>query len=55
MDLIKFFFWIYGSCLLLGLIKPWWVLWWYDSANRYRVLRVYGIPFIILCLILLAR
>jgi len=29
--------------LLLGLYKPWWVLWWEDVQNRKKVILVYGI------------
>lgn len=28
---------------LLGMIKPWWVLWYLDFKNRLTVLRYYGI------------
>lgn len=28
---------------LLGMIKPWWVLWFLDFKNRLTVLRYYGV------------
>jgi len=28
--------------LLLGLIKPWLLLWWEDVQNRRKVIKVYG-------------
>jgi uncharacterized membrane protein len=28
--------------LLVGLYKPWMMLWWEDVQNRRKVLRVYG-------------
>lgn len=28
--------------LIAGLYKPWVVLWWEDSQNRRKVLKVYG-------------
>ncbi len=28
--------------LLLGLYKPWMMLWWEDTQNRKKVIRVYG-------------
>jgi hypothetical protein len=31
-----------AACMLLGLYKPWWVLWWEDVQNRKKVLLVYG-------------
>jgi hypothetical protein len=29
-------------CLLAGLLKPWMMLWWEDTQNRKKVLRIYG-------------
>ncbi|HCM75727.1 MAG TPA: hypothetical protein DIS90_05060 [Cytophagales bacterium] len=28
--------------LLIGLFKPWWLLWWEDVQNRKKILQVYG-------------
>lgn len=28
--------------LLLGLIRPWMMLWWEDVQNRLKVIKVYG-------------
>jgi hypothetical protein len=30
------------SFLLIGLIKPWWLLWWEDTQNRLKVIKLYG-------------
>ena len=27
---------------LLGMVKPWYVLWWLDHQNRLKVLKYYG-------------
>lgn len=27
---------------IVGLVKPWVVLWWSDFANRLKVLKIYG-------------
>jgi len=29
--------------LVVGLYKPWWVLWWEDTQNRLKVIKVYGL------------
>jgi len=44
-----------GLLTLLGLIRPWWVLWWHATSYRMKVLRYYGLPFVgllLLCLLL---
>jgi hypothetical protein len=28
--------------LFFGLIKPWWLLWWEDTQNRLKVIKLYG-------------
>lgn len=28
--------------LVIGMIKPWMLLWWEDTQNRRKVLKVYG-------------
>ncbi|HAH38633.1 MAG TPA: hypothetical protein DEQ87_03965 [Algoriphagus sp.] len=38
--------------LILGLIRPVIVLWFLDRFNRLKVLKIYGIPFLILSLLL---
>jgi len=47
MEFIAFFvnilFWIFLSITIIGMIKPWWVLWFLDFKNRLSVLRYYGI------------
>jgi len=37
--------------LLLGLIKPWLLLWWEDRQNRRKVIKVYGIVALIFYMI----
>ena len=29
-------------CLIIGLFKPWVMLWWEDTQNRKKVIRIYG-------------
>lgn len=29
--------------LLIGLYKPWIMLWWEDKQNRRKVIRIYGV------------
>lgn len=29
-------------CLLIGLYRPWVMLWWEDTQNRKKVIQVYG-------------
>ncbi|MCU0419496.1 MAG: hypothetical protein MUC38_07540 [Cyclobacteriaceae bacterium] len=35
--------WASSFLLLLGLFKPWVVLWWEDTQHRMKVLNVYGV------------
>ncbi|GEM_PF-2313851 len=37
-----------GFTVLMGLIQPWWVLWWTSKQNRMLVLKYYGIPWLLL-------
>lgn len=30
------------TCMIIGLIRPWIMLWWEDVQNRKKVIRVYG-------------
>ncbi len=33
------------ACLIsmvIGLFKPWWLLWWEDVQNRKKIFQVYG-------------
>jgi hypothetical protein len=46
MDFIERFF-LYMTvfsllCLLVGLLRPWVMLWWEDTQNRKKVIKVYG-------------
>ncbi|WP_017730192.1 hypothetical protein [Nafulsella turpanensis] len=40
--LAKGIFWISLFLLLLGLWRPWVVLWWLEYQNRLRVIKYYG-------------
>ena len=40
---LNILFWIFLAITLLGMIKPWWVLWFLDFKNRLSVLRYYGL------------
>jgi hypothetical protein len=37
--------------LVLGLIKPWMMLWWEDVQNRRKVIKIYGTVAILFYLI----
>jgi hypothetical protein len=39
---LQILFWIFLAITLLGMIKPWWVLWFLDYKDRMSVLRYYG-------------
>lgn len=39
---INILFWIFLSITIIGMIRPWWVLWFLDMQNRLMVLRYYG-------------
>ena len=44
--LAKFFLWLgylQLLILLIGLFRPWYVVWWEDTQNRKRVIQLYGI------------
>ena len=36
--------------LIIGLLKPWAMLWWEDTQNRSKVLKVYGSLAILFCI-----
>jgi hypothetical protein len=40
---VKILFWIFLFITAVGIVKPWWVLWFLDVSNRRSVLRYYGI------------
>lgn len=40
-------------CLMVGLFKPWVMLWWEDTQNRKKVIRIYGTATIIALVIYL--
>jgi hypothetical protein len=39
--------------LLIGLIKPWMMLWWEDVQNRRKVIKIYGSVAVVFCVIYL--
>jgi uncharacterized membrane protein len=47
MELVQLFFLLLTiACLLflvIGLFKPWAMLWWEDVQNRRKVIKVYGL------------
>ena len=51
--LLQILFWIFLTITILGMIKPWWVLWFLDYKNRLSVLRHYGLITLLLGLALL--
>ncbi|MCK5104302.1 MAG: hypothetical protein KAR17_15870 [Cyclobacteriaceae bacterium] len=50
---LNILFWIFLSITFLGMIKPWWVLWFLDFKNRLTVLRYYGAITVLLVLAIL--
>jgi hypothetical protein len=46
MDLVQLFFLLLTGAslifLMIGLYKPWTMLWWEDVLNRRKVIKVYG-------------
>jgi hypothetical protein len=34
--------WVNAGLMIIGLFKPWVVLWWEDIQNRRKVIRLYG-------------
>jgi hypothetical protein len=41
-NFLQILFWIFLAVTILGMVKPWWVLWFLDFKNRLTVLRIYG-------------
>ena len=39
---LQILFWVFLAITILGMVKPWWVLWFLDFKNRLTVLRIYG-------------
>jgi hypothetical protein len=39
---LRILFWVFLIITTLGMIKPWWVLWFLDYKNRIHVLKYYG-------------
>ncbi len=39
---LQILFWIFLTTTIIGMVKPWWVLWFLDFKNRLTVLRIYG-------------
>jgi len=40
---VNILFWIFLVITAIGMVKPWWVLWFLDVSNRRSVLRYYGV------------
>jgi len=40
---VNILFWIFLFITAIGMVKPWWVLWFLDVSNRRSVLRYYGV------------
>jgi len=36
-------FWTFLFITLVGIARPWWVLWFLDMSNRLAVLKYYGV------------
>jgi len=57
LDILKTSFLVLSLILWLitiaGLIRPWWALWWSDHQTRLKVIGYFGIPAIILSLVLI--
>jgi len=51
--IIQIAFYLFSALLLAGLIQPWWVLWWMSHQNRIKVLKYYGVPCLVLGILLL--
>jgi uncharacterized membrane protein len=47
MGIVRLFFLLLGAAslifLVIGLFRPWAMLWWEDVQNRRKVIKVYGI------------
>jgi hypothetical protein len=44
---------LFSLALLLGMYKPWMVLWFLSEKNRLKVLGYFGIPWLIILVILI--
>jgi hypothetical protein len=45
---LQILFWFFLGITFLGMIKPWWVLWFLDYKNRLSVLKYYGMITVLL-------
>ncbi len=50
---VNILFWIFLFVTAIGMVKPWWVLWFLDVSNRRSVLRYYGIIVLLLGAVIL--
>jgi len=50
MDVVTFFIYVSTLIIIIGLIRPWYVLWFMDRKNRWLVLKIYGMTLGILIL-----
>ena len=51
--LVKILFWTFFFLTVLGMLKPWWVLWFLDYKNRLTVLKYYGSLSLLLLVVLI--
>jgi len=48
MQLFKIILALLMLVVIVGYIRPWWMLWWHEAPNRLRILKYYGLPLIFL-------
>jgi hypothetical protein len=46
-SLFKIFFYLSLIALVMGFIRPVYVLWFLDRCNRLKVLKLYGVPSVV--------
>ena len=50
-DILSFLIYFFILILIIGLARPWYVLWFVDRKNRWEVLKTYGLLLGILILL----
>jgi len=50
LDVVTFLIYVLALIILIGLLRPWYVLWFMDRKNRWLVLKIYGMSMGILIL-----
>ena len=43
LEILSFLIYLFLLIVILGLIRPWYVLWFIDRKNRWKVLKIYGL------------